>query len=93
MGVWSNWNAETHIERSVKNDDVIKKYALTVMAACLMFLNASLAAAENVEDDYDVTEILDIPVTKLVNCVNYYSGDWDHTVYYQNFEKDYTCHV
>lgn len=46
----------------------------------------SSASAQSWSDGFDLREILDIPVQKLVNCVNYSSGEWDHSVYFHKAE-------
>ena len=49
-------------------------------------MNSALARA--LQDDYYLDDILDIPVTKIVECTNNYTGEWDHSVYYQGFATD-----
>lgn len=68
------------------------KNFLSCLIASLILLNVSLAAAENLEDDYDLYEIVDVPVEKVLTCTNRYDGSWDHSVYHQGFVVDGVSH-
>ncbi len=68
------------------------KNVLSCLIVTLILLNVSLAVAENLEDEYDLYEIIDVPVDKVITCTNYYDGSWDHSVYHQGFVVDGVTH-
>lgn len=48
---------------------------------------ASTANARSVRDDYDLVEFLNVPVQKIVECVNPYTGELDHRIYQRQKSK------
>lgn len=66
------------------------KNTLSLVIGLLFWFN--VAAAQDLEEEYDLYEIVDVPVEKLLNCIDYQDGSWDHSVYHQGFVVDGVTH-
>ena len=67
---------------------MFRKIILPLLIVIVLTTGGNTASAREWYDDYYLDDILDVPVTKVLTCTNYETGEVDHTVYYQAFVKD-----
>ncbi len=58
---------------------MIQRKIFATMLMAFLLITANFVSAEDL-DDYELDDIMDVSVTKVLTCTNQYTGEVDHTV-------------